>query len=109
MLHQRVLVSWLDVDVSGRTLVALLPVFVLLLGLLVFALIDLVRAPTVHYLPKPVWAAVIVLGSAPFGALVYLVFGRNRDGVVHLDEDTQETRRGLTGRRLSRHERGLRL
>jgi len=64
---------------SGRTLLALLPLFALLVGLVVYCLIDLVRAPSVRYLPKPVWALVIVIGSAPFGAIAYLVLGRNRN------------------------------
>jgi hypothetical protein len=89
MVHHGALVSRLEVDVSGRTLLALLPVLVLLLGLIVYALVDLVRAPAVRHLPKPVWAVVIVAVSAPFGALAYLVWGRSRDGVVH-DEGTQE-------------------
>jgi hypothetical protein len=96
------LVSWLDVDVSGRTLLALLPVFTLALGLVVYALVDLVRAPSVRYLPKPLWAVVIALVSAPFGALAYLVFGRNRDAVVDVDMDPREEPAGLSGRRSGR-------
>lgn len=82
MGDQLALAAWFDVrtDVSGRTVLALLPVLLLLLGLMVYALVDLMRAPSVRYLPKPLWAVVIVLVSAPFGALAYLVFGRNRDG-----------------------------
>ena len=68
----------LDVS-SGRTLLALLPLFALLAGLVVYCLVDLVRARSVRYLPKAAWALVIVLGSVPLGALIYLVLGRNRD------------------------------
>lgn len=64
----------------GRTLLALIPLLALLAGLIVYCLVDLVRARSVRYLPKPVWALIIVLVSAPFGALAYLVFGRNRHG-----------------------------
>jgi ABC-2 type transport system ATP-binding protein len=32
----------------------------------------------VRHLPKPVWALIILLGSAPLGAIVYLVAGRDR-------------------------------
>jgi hypothetical protein len=106
------LVSWLDIDVevSSRTLLALLPVIVLLLGLIAYALVDLRRAPSVRYLPKPLWAVVIILVSAPFGALAYLVLGRNRDGVVDIDEDDRQRQRAeRSGRRYPRHERGLRL
>jgi hypothetical protein len=102
VVHAEPLVSWLDVDVSGRTLLALLPVFLLALGLVVYALVDLVRAPSVRHLPKPLWAVVIVLVSTPFGALAYLVFGRNRDAVVDIDTEPREDRAGLSGRRSGR-------
>ena len=65
---------------SGRVLLALMPLFVLLAGLIVYCLVDLIRARSVRYLPKPVWALIIVLVSAPFGALAYLLFGRDRHG-----------------------------
>jgi hypothetical protein len=69
----------LDVNMSsGRVLFALIPLFVLLAGLIVYCLVDLIRARSVRYLPKPVWALIIVLVSAPFGALAYLVFGKDR-------------------------------
>ena len=64
----------------GKVVLALLPLFVLLAGLIVYCLIDLARAPSVRYLPKPVWALIIVFISAPFGALAYLVFGKDRHG-----------------------------
>src|SRR5512132_1220126 len=38
-------------------------------GHLIYCLVDLIRAPSVRYLPKPVWALIIVFVSAPFGAL----------------------------------------
>ena len=63
---------------SGKVLLALTPLFVLLAGLIVYCLVDLVRARSVRYVPKPVWALIIVLVSAPFGALAYLVFGKDR-------------------------------
>jgi hypothetical protein len=65
---------------SGKVLLALIPLFVLLAGLIVYCLVDLVRARSVRYLPKPVWALIIVFVSAPFGALAYLVFGKDRHG-----------------------------
>jgi phospholipase D-like protein len=64
----------------GKVVLALLPLFVLLAGLIVYCLVDLIRAPSVRYLPKPVWALIIVFVSAPFGALAYLVFGKDRHG-----------------------------
>jgi membrane-associated protease RseP (regulator of RpoE activity) len=65
---------------SGKTLLALIPLFVLLGGLIVYCLVDLIRAPSVRYLPKLVWALIIVVVSAPLGALAYLVFGKDRHG-----------------------------
>jgi hypothetical protein len=65
---------------SGRTLAALVPLFVLAGILIVYCLVDLVRAQSVRYLPKPVWALIIVLVSAPFGPLAYLAFGKERRG-----------------------------
>jgi hypothetical protein len=38
---------------SGKTMLALIPLFVLLAGLIVYCLVDLVRARSVRYLPKP--------------------------------------------------------
>src|SRR5512132_1544300 len=64
----------------GKVVLALIPLFVLLAGLIVYCLVDLVRARSVRYLPKPVWALIIVLVSAPFVALAYLVFGKDRHG-----------------------------
>ena len=63
---------------SWRVLFALAPVIVLAGLLIAYCLVDLARTPTVRYLPKPVWALVILLVSVPFGALAYLLLGRNR-------------------------------
>ena len=65
---------------SGKLLLALVPLFVLLGGLIIYCLVDLIRAPSVRYLPKLVWALIIVVVSAPLGALAYLVFGKDRHG-----------------------------
>ncbi|HYN29082.1 MAG TPA: hypothetical protein VES95_04330 [Dermatophilaceae bacterium] len=56
-------------ELTGRTALALLPLLLLILGVVVVALVDLVRAPTVRYLPKAAWALVIVVVSAPLGAV----------------------------------------
>jgi hypothetical protein len=63
---------------SGPTLLALAPLLLIVVGLIVYCLVDLARARSVRYLPKAVWALIIILGSAPFGAIAYLVLGRNR-------------------------------
>ncbi|GAA3265411.1 hypothetical protein GCM10020218_001300 [Dactylosporangium vinaceum] len=63
---------------SGSTALALLPLAVLALGLMAYALVHLVRAPSAPYVPKWVWAVVILI-SVPWGALAYLlVRGRSQ-------------------------------
>jgi ABC-2 type transport system ATP-binding protein len=59
---------------------ALVPVAVLILGLDGYCLVNLVRAPSVRNLPKPIWAIVILFVSAPLGAILYLCFGADRNG-----------------------------
>jgi ABC-2 type transport system ATP-binding protein len=59
---------------------ALIPVAVLILGLDGYCLVNLVRAPSVRNLPKPIWAIVILFVSAPLGAVLYLCFGADRTG-----------------------------
>src|SRR6476659_2076244 len=66
---------------SGQVLLALVPVLALVLGVVVFALVDLVRRPAVAYLPKPVWALIIAFVALPLGAIAYLVAGRQPKGV----------------------------
>ena len=66
-------------DLSGGALLALTPVVLLVIGLVIFSLVDLIHAPAVRYLPKLLWALIIVIGSTPIGAIVYLVLGRERD------------------------------
>lgn len=65
-------------DLSGGTLLALAPVVLLVVGLVIYCLVDLVRAPAVRYLPKPMWALIILVGSIPIGPVLYLVLGRER-------------------------------
>jgi ABC-2 type transport system ATP-binding protein len=59
---------------------ALVPVLALIIGLDAFCLINLVRAKSVRNAPKLAWAIVILVVSAPFGALLYLFFGMDRRG-----------------------------
>ena len=56
---------------SGTALLAITPVLMVILGLVVFSLVDLVRAPSVRYLPKVAWGVIIVLVSTPLGAIAY--------------------------------------
>jgi ABC-2 type transport system ATP-binding protein len=59
-------------------LAAVIPVLALLLSLDAYCLINLARATSVRYLPKTAWVFVILLVSAPTGALLYLFFGVDR-------------------------------
>lgn len=89
---------------SNSTLLAITPVLLAILGLVVFSLVDLVRAPSVRYLPKLAWGVIIVLVSTPLGAIAYLVFGRPRragsspptsKAMVQPDEDRRREPGGL--------------
>jgi hypothetical protein len=60
--------------VDSTLLAALLPLLVAGLLLVGWALVDLGRSE-VRWLPKWAWALIIV-GSIPMGAIVYLVVGR---------------------------------
>lgn len=62
-------------QLDGTLLLALLPVAVLVLALVLWALIDMVRRPQTAHLPKAVWALLAIL-VMPFGAVVYLLIGR---------------------------------
>jgi ABC-2 type transport system ATP-binding protein len=59
-------------------LAALVPLLVLLLALDAYCLIDLARARSMGTGAKVIWAMVIVFVSAPLGALLYLLLGRDR-------------------------------
>src|SRR6476646_2602204 len=68
---------------SGSNLLAITPILGGIVGIVVFSLVDLVRARSVRYLPKVIWGVIIVLVSTPLGAIAYLVFGRpRRSGVT---------------------------
>jgi len=62
----------------------LVPILILVIAFDACCLIDLARARSVRHLPKWLWATVILLVSAPWGGLIYLFAGRDRDsgGVV---------------------------
>jgi hypothetical protein len=53
----------------------LIPIILLELGLLIFALIDLVRRERTRVLPKWMWAIIIVVLEI-FGPIIYLLVGR---------------------------------
>jgi hypothetical protein len=56
-------------------LLLLIPVFLLEVGLLVWALVDVIRRERVRGGNKVVWILVIVLVST-IGPIIYLIFGR---------------------------------
>lgn len=62
-------------QLDGTLLLALIPVAVLVLALVFWALIDIVRRPQTAHLPKAVWALLAIL-VMPFGAVIYLLIGR---------------------------------
>jgi len=66
----------LDLDTSrlAQLLLLLIPILLLQLGLMIFALVDLARRERVRG-PKWLWALIIVVGEL-MGPIVYLVFGR---------------------------------
>ncbi|HVB44156.1 MAG TPA: PLDc N-terminal domain-containing protein [Streptosporangiaceae bacterium] len=59
-------------------LAALVPLLALVIAIDIYCLRDLARARYVRYLPKLVWALIILFVSAPIGALIYLLIGRDR-------------------------------
>ncbi len=65
-------------QLAANQLAAWAPVVIAGVGFVGFCLVDLARHP-VRLLPKPVWAAVVVL-SVPLGGVAYLLFGRDRTG-----------------------------
>lgn len=67
---------------SNQVLLAIAPLILLVLGLVVFSLVDLVRSESVRYLPKAAWALIIVLLGTGLGAIAYLMFGRVRRSTV---------------------------
>lgn len=65
-------VSASSLDLSGRSVFVVLPLGVLLVALVGFAMVRLIRAPSVPYLPKWAWA-ILMLATVPTGAVVYLI------------------------------------
>jgi hypothetical protein len=60
----------------GHLLAALVPIFLVLVIFDAYCLTNLSHASSVRYLPKWVWALVILFVSAPGGGLLYLFVGR---------------------------------
>jgi hypothetical protein len=68
-----------------KALPFIVPLFLLEVGLLVFALIDVVRRPHVRGNNKLVWILIIVFFSM-IGPIVYLAVGR-KEAVIDRDKD----------------------
>ncbi|MGN6482810.1 MAG: PLDc N-terminal domain-containing protein [Thermomicrobiales bacterium] len=62
-------------ELNGVPVAALLPVFVLLAGFVIFCWWDIARQDSVNYLPKWLWAIICVI-SVPLGGIIYLLVGR---------------------------------
>ncbi|WP_180956291.1 MULTISPECIES: PLD nuclease N-terminal domain-containing protein [unclassified Planococcus (in: firmicutes)] len=60
--------------VDERTILLVLPILVLQIALMIFALVDLIRNPNPNG-PKWMWAAIIVLLNI-IGPILYFVIGR---------------------------------
>lgn len=62
----------------SQLLQLLAPLLVVQLVLVVVGLVSLAKTETPRYLPKWAWAIIIIF-VATIGAIVYLIFGRERD------------------------------
>ncbi|MEE8582269.1 MAG: PLDc N-terminal domain-containing protein [Dehalococcoidales bacterium] len=68
----------MDFDVIKDALPFLIPILVIQLALLVFALVDLVKRKRVKGGNKILWGAIIILIDI-IGPIIYLLFGREED------------------------------
>jgi hypothetical protein len=62
-------------NVSVTTIALLIPLILIELGLMIFALVDLIKREKVKGGNKIVWALVIIIINL-IGPIVYLIFGR---------------------------------
>ena len=60
-----------------KILMLVIPILIIQLGMQIYALVDLVRQPTVKG-QKWVWALVIILGEI-LGPIIYFVFARKEE------------------------------
>ncbi|MFA5056179.1 MAG: PLD nuclease N-terminal domain-containing protein [Dehalococcoidia bacterium] len=60
---------------SGTMIALIIPLVLIQLGLMIFALVDLVKRDKVKGGNKVVWALVVILINI-IGPIVYLIFGR---------------------------------
>lgn len=64
-------------QISNQVLMLVVPLVLVQLILMVFCLVVLKR-DQVNYLPKWLWAIIIVLGEL-LGPIIFLIFGRKKD------------------------------
>jgi uncharacterized membrane protein len=69
-----------DFTAIGRMLPFILPVLLIELGLMVFALVDVVKRKRVRGDNKVVWILIIILVNL-IGPIIYLAIGRKEDEV----------------------------
>lgn len=60
---------------SGALLAALVPIAVLAVAFAAYCVVDIVRRPSVRYLPRWAWGLICCL-SVPWGGIAYLLLGR---------------------------------
>jgi uncharacterized membrane protein HdeD (DUF308 family) len=65
------------VQTSAVPWAALAPLLLVAVVFVVWVVVDIVRSPSVRYLPKWAWALLSVI-SIPVGGIVYLLVGRER-------------------------------
>lgn len=66
-----------SLDAIMKVLPLLIPVFIIQLGLMIFALVDLAKTPKTRG-PKWVWVLIIVFVNM-IGPIIYFIIGRERE------------------------------
>ncbi len=72
---------WQHIKLTPHLLAALVPLAAVALATDIYALVDLARAPAVRGGSKVAWALVILFFSSPFGAIIYLFAGKDRNAI----------------------------
>jgi hypothetical protein len=62
---------------SANSAAAFIPLVIVLVGFVVYCLLDVFRSERVRFLPRWLWALICVF-SIPLGGIVYLIVGRER-------------------------------
>jgi len=67
----------MNLPINNQTLMMILPLVLVQLLLMVLCLVILYK-DQVNYLPKWLWAIIIILGEL-IGPIIFLIFGRKKD------------------------------